>query len=164
MTAFTLDSVRQYKELGVFTQSGGIEVARTPERMEELKRRIASSKSWGIESRAADPGRGQGDWSRSSTSRSSSAASTRPGVGVVDSLRAGTLMREAAQALGALTIVAGDRGHRASTSSDGRVRRVRTDAGDIEADVVVIACGVWSPRIARDGRRLDPAHARPSTR
>ena len=24
MTAFTLDSVRQYKELGVFTQSGGI--------------------------------------------------------------------------------------------------------------------------------------------
>src|SRR5207302_8108770 len=26
MTRFTLDSVRQYKELGVFTQSGGIEV------------------------------------------------------------------------------------------------------------------------------------------
>ncbi|MDO8484851.1 MAG: FAD-dependent oxidoreductase, partial [Candidatus Limnocylindrales bacterium] len=38
MTAFTLESVRQYKEFGVFTQSGGIEVARTPERMEELKR------------------------------------------------------------------------------------------------------------------------------
>src|SRR5512132_213654 len=49
MTAFTNDSVRQYRELGVFTQTGGIEVARTPERMEELKRRIASSKSWGIE-------------------------------------------------------------------------------------------------------------------
>ena len=49
MTAFTLDSVRQYKELGVFTESGGIEVARTPERMEELKRRMASSRSWGIE-------------------------------------------------------------------------------------------------------------------
>src|SRR5204862_2335599 len=30
----------------------------------------------------------------------------------------------------------------------GRVRRVRTDAGDVEAEVVVIACGVWSPRIA----------------
>src|SRR6476659_5812384 len=49
MTAFTLDSVRQYKELDVFTESGGIEVARNPERMEELKRRIASAKSWGIE-------------------------------------------------------------------------------------------------------------------
>ena len=30
---------------------------------------------------------------------------------------------------------------------DGRVRRVRTDKGDIEAEVVVIACGVWSPWI-----------------
>ena len=29
------------------------------------------------------------------------------------------------------------------------MRRVRTDRGDFEADVVVIACGVWSPRIAR---------------
>src|SRR5512135_47011 len=47
MTKFTLDSVRQYKELGVFTQSGGIEVARTKERVAELKRRIASGKSWG---------------------------------------------------------------------------------------------------------------------
>ena len=31
MTALTLDSVRQYKEMDVFTQSGGIEVARTEE-------------------------------------------------------------------------------------------------------------------------------------
>jgi glycine cleavage system aminomethyltransferase T len=31
----------------------------------------------------------------------------------------------------------------------GRVERVRTTAGDIETNVVVIACGVWSPRIAR---------------
>src|SRR5436305_11454470 len=49
MTLFTLDSVRQYKELGVFTQSGGVEVARTTERMDELKRRMASSKACGID-------------------------------------------------------------------------------------------------------------------
>ena len=48
MTDFTLDSVRQYKELGVFTESGGIEVARTPERMNELHRRMASAKAFGI--------------------------------------------------------------------------------------------------------------------
>ena len=29
MTQLTLESVRQYEELGVFTESGGIEVART---------------------------------------------------------------------------------------------------------------------------------------
>ena len=49
MTALTLESVRQYRELGVFAQCGGIEVARTPERMQELTRRVASAKSWGIE-------------------------------------------------------------------------------------------------------------------
>src|SRR4249919_4030851 len=49
MTALTLDSVKQYQEMGVFTRSGGIEVARTPERMAELDRRTSSSLSWGIE-------------------------------------------------------------------------------------------------------------------
>ena len=49
MTALTLDSVRQYRELDVFTECGGIEVARTEERMEELRRRMASAKSWGID-------------------------------------------------------------------------------------------------------------------
>src|SRR5215212_4914730 len=44
MTALTTDSVRQYKELGVLTVCGGIEVARTEERMEELRRRMASAK------------------------------------------------------------------------------------------------------------------------
>ena len=33
MTKLTLDSVEQYKEMGVFTQSGGFEIARTPERI-----------------------------------------------------------------------------------------------------------------------------------
>src|ERR1041384_876641 len=49
MTALTLDSVRQYQELDVFTRSGGIEVARTEERMEELRRRMASAKAWGVD-------------------------------------------------------------------------------------------------------------------
>src|SRR6476660_9371011 len=39
ITDLTLDSVRQYQEMGVFNQSGGFEVARTEERMEELRRR-----------------------------------------------------------------------------------------------------------------------------
>src|SRR5881275_3717181 len=42
MTQLTAESVRQYRDAGVFTQSGGIEVARTPERMRELQRRMSS--------------------------------------------------------------------------------------------------------------------------
>jgi glycine cleavage system aminomethyltransferase T/glycine/D-amino acid oxidase-like deaminating enzyme len=70
------------------------------------------------------------------------------GVGVADSLRAGTLMREDAQGSGALTVVPNVE----VTGIDvegGRVRRVRTTDGDVEAEIVVIACGVWSPLLAR---------------
>src|ERR1700674_4574704 len=55
MTLLTVDSVRQYRDLGVFVESGGIEVARTTERVEELKRRMASSKSWGIDAELISP-------------------------------------------------------------------------------------------------------------
>jgi glycine cleavage system aminomethyltransferase T/glycine/D-amino acid oxidase-like deaminating enzyme len=147
MTAFTLESVRQYQELGVFTRSGGIEIARTPERMEELKRRMASSKSWGVDSELLTPAEVKALVPFLDETVILGGFHT-PGVGVVDSLRAGTLMRERAQQLGALTIAAGVE----VTGIDverGRVRRVRTDAGDVAADLVFIACGVWSPRIAR---------------
>src|SRR5205823_1208829 len=32
---------------------------------------------------------------------------------------------------------------------NGRVKGVRTDKGEIAAEVIVICCGIWSPRIAR---------------
>ena len=147
MTDFTLDSVRQYRELGVFTQSGGIEVARTPERMEELKRRLASSHSWGIESELLTPAEVKRLVPYVEENVILGGFST-PGVGVVDSLRAGTLMRERAQELGALTVSAATE----ITGIDvegGRVRGVRTESGDIWAETVVICCGIWSPRISR---------------
>lgn len=147
MAAFTLDSVRQYKELGVFTQSGGIEVARTRERMQELKRRMSSSLSWGVESELISPQRVVELVPFVEGSIILGGFYT-PGVGVVDSLRAGTLMREAAQQMGALTVSAQTE-ILGIEVIDGRVRGVSTDRGHVAAEVVVIACGVWSPRIAR---------------
>ncbi len=147
MTAFTLDSVRQYRELGVFTQSGGIEVARTPARMQELQRRMASSRSWGIESELLTPAQVKALVPFLDETVILGGFHT-PSVGVVDSLRAGTIMRERAQEMGALTIAAGVEVTGLDVEN-GKIRRVRTDEGTIAADVVVIACGVWSPRIAR---------------
>jgi glycine cleavage system aminomethyltransferase T/glycine/D-amino acid oxidase-like deaminating enzyme len=147
MTDLTLDSVRQYVELGVFTESGGIEVARTPERMQELTRRLTSAKAWGIDSELITPAQVAervpfldpsvilgGFWT--------------PGVGVVESVRAGTIMRDIAVQNGALTTVANVEVLGIDVEG-GRVRRVRTSAGDIETEAVVVACGVWSPKIAR---------------
>ena len=71
-----------------------------------------------------------------------------PSVGVVDSLRAGTIMREQAQAAGALTVAANTE-ILGLDVEHGRIARVRTTRGDVETGTVVIACGVWSHRIAR---------------
>jgi glycine cleavage system aminomethyltransferase T/glycine/D-amino acid oxidase-like deaminating enzyme len=148
MTALTLDSVRQYREMDVFSECGGIEVARTEERMEELRRRMASAKAWGVEGvRLVTPAEVKELVPFIDESVIVGGFYTE-GVGVADSLRAGTLMREDAQGSGALTVVPNVE----VTGIDvegGRVRRVRTTDGDVEAETVVIACGVWSPLLAR---------------
>jgi glycine cleavage system aminomethyltransferase T/glycine/D-amino acid oxidase-like deaminating enzyme len=149
MTELTADSTAQYTELGVFIESGGIEVSRTEQRQEEFRRRASVSKAWGIPCELVSPAR-----------VAELVPFVDPGVilgglyfptvGVVDSLRAGTLMRERAQHSGALQV-------RATTevlgidvdAATGRVERVRTTSGDIDTNVCAICCGVWSPRLAK---------------
>jgi glycine cleavage system aminomethyltransferase T/glycine/D-amino acid oxidase-like deaminating enzyme len=147
ITDLTLDSMRQYKEMGVFTECGGFEVARTEERMQELRRRMASAKAWGIESDLVTPEQVVEKVPFLDPSVIIGAFWT-PSVGVVDSLRAGTIMRERAQELDALTVVANAE-VTDLTVEDGRITGVRTSAGDIATDTVVIACGVWSPKVAK---------------
>jgi glycine cleavage system aminomethyltransferase T/glycine/D-amino acid oxidase-like deaminating enzyme len=148
MTALTLDSLRQYDELDVLTTCGGIEVARTEERMEELRRRMVSAASWGVEPVSLLTPAGVKELVPFMDESVILGGFYTPSVGVVDSLRAGTLMRERAQEAGALTVSAGNEVLGIDVEG-GRVKRVRTSRGDIDADVVVIACGVWSPRLAR---------------
>ena len=147
ITDLTLDSMRQYKEMGVFTESGGFEVARTEQRMEELRRRMSSARIWDIESELVSPGQVVEKVPFLDPSVIVGAFWT-PSVGVVDSLRAGTIMRERALELEALTVVPTVEVTGLDVE-EGSVRRVRTSEGDIQAEIVVIACGVWSPRIAK---------------
>jgi glycine cleavage system aminomethyltransferase T/glycine/D-amino acid oxidase-like deaminating enzyme len=147
MMELTRDSTEQYQELGVFTESGGIEVARTEQRMIELRRRCTAARAWGIPARLVTPPEVRKLVPYLDESVILGGAYF-PTVGVVDSLRAGTLMRERAQQLNALQVVAGTEVLGISTSPDGRVSGVRTTKGDIATDVVAICCGVWSPRIA----------------
>jgi glycine cleavage system aminomethyltransferase T/glycine/D-amino acid oxidase-like deaminating enzyme len=148
MTELTADSVSQYKELGVFIESGGIEVARTEARSQELCRRMAAAKAWGIPCELLSP---EGvaklvPYLEPSVIRE---GLYFPTVGVVDSLRAGTLMRERAQEIGALEVRANTEILGIDLTKDGKsVRAVRTTSGEIETSVVAICCGVWSPKIA----------------
>jgi glycine cleavage system aminomethyltransferase T/glycine/D-amino acid oxidase-like deaminating enzyme len=157
MMELTRDSTEQYQELGVFTQSGGVEVARTPERMAELRRRCSAAKAWGIPGKVITPAEARKLVPYLDESVILGGAHF-PTVGVVDSLRAGTLMREHAQQSGALTVLAGAEVIAIETADDSRrprVTAVRTSQGYIETDTCVICCGVWSPRVAQmAGARL----------
>ena len=147
MTAITAESMRQYKEFGTFTETGGIEVARNQERMQELARRITSAKSWGIDG-------GQILTPAEVKTLVPYIDETvivggyyQPTVGVVDSLRTGTIMREKAQEMGALQSFANIE-VQDITVENGKVKAVVTDQGTIEAEYVVIATGCWSPKLA----------------
>ncbi len=147
MTALTLESMRQYKELEVFTESGGIEIARTEGRMEELRRRVASAKTWGIEPVSLMTPDEVKDMVPFINERLIVGGFYTPGAGVVDSLQAATIMRERAASDG-LTVAANTEVLGIDVEG-GRVRRVLTSRGEIETEMLVIACGAWSPRIAK---------------
>jgi glycine cleavage system aminomethyltransferase T/glycine/D-amino acid oxidase-like deaminating enzyme len=158
MMELTQDSTEQYQALGVFTQSGGIEVARTPARMAELRRRCTAATAWGIPAQVISPAEVRKLVPYLDESVILGGAHF-PTVGVVDSLRAGTLMREEAEQSGALHVLAGAEVLGIDTVPGPRGRpqiaAVRTTGGDIETSSCVICCGVWSPRIARmAGARL----------
>jgi len=147
MAHLTLDSQQQYEAMGVNTVSGGIEVARNEARMEEFRRRMTSAMAWGIESELLTPAQIKdhvpfidesilvGGW-------------YTPSVSVVDSLQAGTLMREGAMSKNALTVSPNTEVLDVEVESN-RVKAVVTDRGRVECDYLVVACGVWSPRIAK---------------
>src|SRR5215467_13176592 len=157
MMELTRDSTEQYQALGVHIQSGGIEVARTEARMQELRRRCGAAKAWAIPAQLISPEEVAKLVPYLDESVILGGAHF-PTVGVVDPLRAGTLMREEARQSGALQVLAGTEVLGIDTAEGGSVpavRAVRTTAGDIETGICVICCGVWSPRIARmAGARL----------
>jgi glycine cleavage system aminomethyltransferase T/glycine/D-amino acid oxidase-like deaminating enzyme len=134
--------------MGVFTESGGIEVARNEERLEELRRRMTAAKAWGVEPVSLVTPAEVKELVPFIDESVILGGFYTPSVGVVDSLRAGTIMRERGQESGALSVFATTEVLGIDVEG-GRVRRVRTSRGDVEAETVVIACGVWSPRLAR---------------
>ena len=146
VTDLTVDSMRQYQQLGVLDSCGGIEVARSAERMQELTRRMTSAMSWGVEAELLSPAEIQQLVPYCDAGLLVGGFHTPTGA-IVDPIRAGELMREHAHQLGALTVCAETEVIDVEVSG-GRVTRVVTDRGEIETESVVLACGVWSARIA----------------
>src|SRR4051812_41844008 len=151
MAFLTLESQRQYIEHGLNNTSGGIEVARKPERLEEFNRRMTSAKAWGIDACLLTPAEIKKHVPFINEDILLGGFYT-PSVSCVDSLETGTQMRNEAVERGALQVFANTEVLDVETE-DGpggpRVVAVVTNKGRIEAKHVAIACGVWSPRIAK---------------
>jgi glycine cleavage system aminomethyltransferase T/glycine/D-amino acid oxidase-like deaminating enzyme len=146
MAQLTVESQRQYVARGVNNECGGIEVARSEARLEELNRRMTSAKAYGIDSRLLTPAEIK-EMVPFINDEIIVGGFYTPSVSVVDSLQMGMLMREEAADAGAVAVFANTEVVDIEVD-DGRVRAVVTDRGRIECEHVAIACGVWSPRIA----------------
>ena len=153
MALLGAQSADQYRALGLSVDCGGIEVARTPERMDELQRRMTSATAWGIEAHLLTPAEVK-ELVPFINEEVILGGFHCPTVSVVDSLETGTVMRKEAIETAGLQVFANtevlDLVTTAEPGPNGRrrIEAVVTDRGTIEADHVVIACGVWSNRIA----------------
>ncbi|KAL4973307.1 hypothetical protein BDW66DRAFT_168726 [Aspergillus desertorum] len=153
MTRFAQYTVQKLQRIekdghSCFNQLGGLEVATTPERVQELKRRHGFAVSWGVEARLVD---------REECQRLYPLLSKERGV-VLGGLHIKTDgLALAARATGILierTREAGVRycEHTAVTGilqENGRVKGVATSRGDMYADIVVSCAGFWGVEIGR---------------
>jgi glycine/D-amino acid oxidase-like deaminating enzyme len=129
-----------------FLQVGGIEVATTRQSWRELQCKHGLATSWGLDAELlspdevaarvplVDPGRIDGGY-------------FVPTDGLVKSVRGVDAMlrhaeRKGVQLLGETEVTGFD-------LRDGRVRAVRTTAGDIVTPIVVCCAGIWGPKVGR---------------
>ncbi len=152
MALLGVQSANQYRDLGLSVDCGGIEVARTEERMNELNRRMTSAMSWGVDARLLTPAEVK-ELVPFINDEVILGGFYCPTVSVVDSLETGTRMRTKAIDAGALQVFANTEvldlvTEDSHVPGQTQIKAVVTDKGTIEADYVVIASGVWSNRVA----------------
>jgi len=149
MTHLTRRSIEWYEDMDTFTQSGGIEVARTEERMEENRRRMQSAKAWGEPAELLTPEEVEELVPYINKDVIKGGFHSK-GAGVCDPLRAGEVMRARADDItdGGLTLSPNTEVTDLIVE-DGKIAAVETDRGTIEAGEVAICCGLWSPKIAK---------------
>ena len=151
MTELARYTVQRYSELEhdgqpCFQAVGGIEVAATPERHAELKRRHGLATSWGLPSELLtpeqvaekipllDPARIHGGYHV-------------PSDGLAKAVWACDAMTREARSRGARFY--GDTEVTGLDVAGGRVRAVETSAGRIETERVVVCAGIWGPLVGR---------------
>ncbi len=162
-TRLVQDSTRLYERLEAetgqatgFRRCGGVTVARTADRMAALRRTEATAQAYGIDCELISPSEAADRYPLLRTDDLVGAI-WLPGDGRADPVdltaalargarRRGAAIRERVRVTGVST-------------RDGRVTGVRTDQGDVEAEVVVNCAGQWAKQVGALAGVTVPLHS-----
>src|ERR1700710_218011 len=153
LTKMMMHSVELYRRIGQesdfdpgWTECGGIRLASTEERMEELRRQAGWAKTFGLPLELISAAEAQELFPLMSTEGVLGAA-WLPTDGYIDPSQLTYALADGARRGGCRIFT--DTRVTGIEVRDGRVRGVRTERGDIAAEVVVDAGGMFAAEIAR---------------
>ena len=146
MMRFRRYSIELYRQLGIFETVGSLRFASSPEQLMELRRGLSRARGIGLDAEliSADEAANL----LPAISRDSLyGAVWLPDDGALDPHTATFTLAQAARDSGA-RVVTGTRVTGIRVSPAGAVEAVETEAGEVETEVLVIACGIWAPQVA----------------
>jgi len=146
MMRFRRYSIELYRRLGIFEMVGSLRFASSREQLMEQQRGASRARAIGLDVEIVSPEQAAQLMPAISTD-SLFGAVWVPGDGALDPHTATFALAKAARDLG-VTVLTGTRVIGMELSGRGAVQAVRTESGRIEAEVVVIACGIWAPQVA----------------
>ena len=146
MMRFRRYSVELYRELGVFDTVGSLRIASSPESLQELERGASRARGIALDVEVLSPEEVV-RLMPAATRESLHGAIWIEGDGSVDPHIATHALASAARELG-VRIETGRRVSGIRLGPSREVTAVETDAGPIETELVVNACGIWAPQVA----------------
>ena len=139
-----------------YKQCGGVIVARTEDRMTQLRRTAATAEAFGLECSMMTPEEALGRWPVMAVDDLLGAI-WLPGDGKANPTDLTMALAKGARARGARVV---ERTRVLDVlTRDGAVTGVRTDRGDIEAEVVVNCAGQWANAVGRMAGVHVPLHS-----
>ncbi|SDO85195.1 Glycine cleavage system T protein (aminomethyltransferase) [Nakamurella panacisegetis] len=151
MSEFAMYTVNKFKSLvhqgdSCYLAVGGLEIATTPERALELERRYGYTQSWGVPgARLLDARETVRTWDLLDPSTVHGGLYVADD-GIAKAVRAVAAQLDRARSRGATVLPHHEVLDVLVTGN--RVTGVRTDQGDIRADIVVCCAGIWGPKVA----------------
>lgn len=139
-------SIELYSELGLFDHVGSIRVASSPEQFKELQRSVSRAKAIGMDVEIISPTEAIKIMPQLS-SKDLYGAIYLPRDGHLDPYLTTTKIAQHVRELG-VSIYTDTRVTGIELNPRGEIKRVQTNKGAIDTEIVINAAGLWGPRVS----------------